>query len=179
MKRALIKYLSLATFFVVFSSPVYPDIKPPNYDFTMATLEPFFPGKNAVDIQKDKTIKSDIFEDNGNAKIMHFKLKRTNYALDIYAQVKSDKITDIFVRLPQHFIHDLFLAELVKKYKKQDKFVRHDMSALYVWMNRDGNNILYHGSCSITCFPMFIEVVSKDPAIVPLYQKFNEALPKW
>ncbi|MBC7712156.1 MAG: hypothetical protein H7177_02390 [Rhizobacter sp.] len=179
MKNSLIKLLSLATFLMVFSTPLHPEIKPPNYDFTLALIEPFFPGKSITDIHKDKTIKSDIFEDNGNAKIIRFKLKRANYSLDIYTQVKDDKISDVFVRLPQYFIHDLFLTDLVKRYKKQDKFIRHDMSALYVWMNRDGNNILYHGSCSITCFPMFVEVVNKDPKVIPLYQKFNEALPKW
>ena len=179
MKYHFIKYLLLATFLVVLSPHVYPDIKPPNYDFTLTSIEPFFPGKSVEDAKKDKSIKSDIFEDNGDAKVIRFKIKRANYTLDLYTQVKGDKITDVFIRLPQHFIHDLFLADLVKRYKKQDKFVRHDMSALYVWMNRDGNNILYHGSCSITCFPMFIEIVSREPAVTPLYQKFNEALPKW
>lgn len=174
----LIKYLSLATFLVVFLSPLHSEIKPPNYDFTLATLELFFPGKSVTEIQKDKAIKSDIFEDNGEAKILRFKLARANYTLDIYAQVKGDKITDMFARLPQHFIHDLFLTDLIKRYKKQDKFIRHDMSALYTWLNREGNNILYQGSCSITCFPMFIEIVSSDKTVVPLYQKFNEALPK-
>lgn len=167
------------SFLMMFSSLIFAEIKSPNYDFTLASIEPFFPGKSLAELAKDKAIKSDIFEDNGEAKIMRTKLHRGNYILDVYTQVKGDKITDVFVRLPQHFIHDLFLADLVKKYKKQDKYVRKDMSALYVWMNRDGNNILYQGSCSITCFPMFIEVVSNDKKVIPLYQKLNEALPKW
>lgn len=161
------------------STPVLADIKPPNYDFTFASLESFLPGGTLEKVKSDKTIQSDIFEDNGNLKIIRLKLKRANYHLDVYVQIKNDKITDMFVRLPQHFIHDIFLADLQKKYKKQDKYVQKDMNALYVWMNRDGNNILYQGSCSITCFPMFIEVVSADKTVVPLYQKFNEALPKW
>lgn len=179
MKNLFATYLLLSSIFTVFSSGVYAEIKTPNYDFTLASLEPFFPGKLVTDLNKDKTIKSDIFEDHGNSKIIRTKLHRGNYILDVYNQTKGDLITDLFVRLPQHFIHDLFLADLIKRYKKQDKFVRKDLSALYVWMNRDGNNIIYHGSCSITCFPMFIEVVSTDPSVVPLYQKLNEALPKW
>ena len=179
MNYALIKLLSLITLLLIFSFNLHAEIKSPNYDFTLASIEPFFPGKSVTELAKDKAIKSDIFEDNGNAKIMRTKLHRGNYILDVYTQAKDDKITDVFVRLPQHFLHDLFLADLVKKYKKQDKFIRKDMSALYVWLNRDGNNILYHGSCSITCFPMFIEIVSTDKTVTPLYQKLNEALPKW
>jgi hypothetical protein len=173
------KLLLFSCFICGFSIYVSAEITPPNYDFTIATIEPFFPGKSVVDLPKDKSIQSDIFEDMGNQKIMRFKIKRASYVLDIYAQTKDDKITAVFIRLPQHFLHDLFLKDLQTKFKKQDRYVRKDMSALYVWLNRDNNNIIYHGSCSITCFPMFIEVVSTDKTVTPLYQKFNEAIPKW
>ena len=79
----------------------------------------------------------------------------------------------------EFFLHDIFLKDLQTKWKKQDKYVRHDRSAVYVWLNRDNNNIIYHGSCSITCFPVFIEIVSNDKSVTPMYQKLNEALPKW
>lgn len=179
MKRETFKFLLLTCLSLSISTAIFAEIKPPNYDFTFESLGPFLPGGTLEKAKSDKTIQSDIFEDNGNLKIMRFKLKRANYHLDIYVQVKDDKITDMYVRLPQHFIHDIFLADLQKKYKKQDKYVQKDMSALYVWMNRDNNNIIYHGSCSITCFPMFVEVVSNDKTVVPLYKKLNDALPKW
>lgn len=162
----------------MFLHPVLAEIKPPNNDFTLAVIESFFPGQSVEKIKSDKTIQLDIFEDNGNLKTLKIRLKKTNYTLDIYLQTKDDKITDLYVRLPQHFLHDLVLADLQKKYKKQDKFIRKDLSALYTWMNRDGNNIIYHGSCSITCFPMFLEIVSTEKTVTPFYQKFNVALPK-
>lgn len=155
------------------------DIAVPNYDFSTATLEPFYPGASIEKIKSDKTISSEIYEDAGNLKTYKFKLKKTNYKLDIFAQAKDDKITSMFVRLPHYFNHDLFLTELQKKFKKQDKYVRKDLSALYVWMNRDGNNIIYQGSCSLTCFPMFIEFVSTDKTVIPFYQKLNMSVPKW
>lgn len=179
MKNKLLKFLSVISIYSTLLFTVSAEIKTPNYDFTPATLEPFFPGSTMEKIKADKAIVSDIFEDNGNQKIIKIKLQKPNYRLDIFLQTKDDIVTDLFVRLPQHFNHDLLLTELQKKYKKQDKFVRKDMSALYVWMGRDGNNILYHGSCSVACFPMFIEFVKADKTIVPLYQKLNEALPKW
>jgi hypothetical protein len=177
MKIKLVIYLLLILVIKTVPFNLNAEIKSPNYDFTFTSIEPFFPGKLLSELAKDKTIKSDIFEDSGTSKIIRTKVHRGNYILDIYNQVKGDQITDVFIRLPQHFLHDLFLADLVKRYKKQDKFVRKDKSALYVWMNRDGNNIIYHGSCSITCFPMFIEIVSTEKTVVPLYQKFNAALP--
>ena len=177
------KFLSLILCLAGLCLIAQAEIKSPNYDFSLATLEPFFPGKGLKEIEeeakKTKAIKSDIFEDQGNIKIWRFKVDKKEYILDVYAQVKDDKITDMFVRLPQHFLHDLVLADLQKRFKKQDKFVRKNGSALYVWMNRENNNVIYHGSCSISCFPMFLEIVSSDKTVTPLYQKFNEALPKW
>ena len=179
MKRAYLTFILFITTLISFSLPVLAEIKPPNYDFTFDSLKPYLPGENFTKIKPDKTIQSDIFENNGNLVVFRIKLKRANYNIDVYVQTKNDIIVDMYARLPQHFIHDIFLADLQKKYKKQDKYVQKDMSALYVWMNREGNNIIYHGSCSITCFPMFIEVVSSDKSVVPFYQKFNLAIPKF
>lgn len=173
-----LKKLYLIALFTLLSTGIQAEIKTPNYDFSLTLLEPFLPGKSVVELNKDKAFRSEIFEDNGNQKIIKFKLKKENYVLELYTQVKNDLITDLYVRLPQHFNHDQFLMELQKKYKKQDKFVRKDFSALYTWLNREGFNILYHGSCSISCFPMFLEIVTTDKSIIPLYQKFNEALPR-
>jgi hypothetical protein len=165
----------LLCFFIL---PIHAEITPPNYDFTLKSIEDFSPGKN-IEVLKKQNPKFDIFSDNGDQKILRFKLKRTNYSLDVYTQVKKEIITDLFVRLPQHFLHDILLRDLQKKWNKQDRYTRHDKSAIYVWLNRENVNIIYHGSCSITCFPMFIELVSKDPSVVPMYEKLNTALPKW
>jgi hypothetical protein len=157
---------------------IHAEITPPNYDFTLKSIDNFTPGKNIEEVKKENP-KFDVFSDNGSQKILRFKLKRTNYTLDLYTQVKKDIITDVFVRLPQFFIHDLFLADLQKKWKKQDRFVRHDRTAVYVWLNKDNTNIVYSGSCSITCFPLFLEIVSTDKSVEPMYVKLNEALPRW
>ena len=179
MKPLYLKLLLFTSLLIGLNNPLFAGIKPPNYDFTFTSLLPFLPGGNFSKIKLDKSIQSDIFENNGQIKIFRIILKRANYNIDLYVQVKDDLIIDMYARLPQHFIHDIFLADLQKKYKKQDKYVQKDMSALYVWMNRENHNIIYQGSCSITCFPMFIEVVSNDKSIVPFYQKFNLAVPKF
>jgi hypothetical protein len=154
------------------------EIKTPNYDFTLSSLELFFPGRS-LEVAKKSQAKFDVFEDSGDQKILRFKLLRAGYVLDVYTQVKQDQFTDMYVRLPQHFLHDLMLSDLQKRYKKQTHYVKKDSSALYVWKNIDGNNIVYQGSCSITCFPMFLEVVKASSEVIPLYQKFNDALPLW
>lgn len=165
---------------LIFSSftLIHAKITPPNYDFKFSDIENFFPTKS-VEEAKKICPKFEIYEDNGDAKIYKFKLIKKDYYLDIYSQVKKDSITDSFIRMPQYFSHDLFLKELQSKWKKQDKFKRKDQSSYYVWMNKDAMNIIYQGSCSITCFPMFIEFVSTDKSVTPLFQKFNEALPIW
>ena len=173
------KFLLLTVFLLGMSIPLRAEIAVPNYDFSLAILEPFYPGASLEKIKSDKTTQSEIYEDAGNLKTYKVKLKKANYKLDIFVQTKDDKVTSMFVRLPQYFNHDLLLTELQKKFKKQDKFVRKDMSALYVWMNKDGNNLIYHGTCTITCFPMFIEVVSTDKTVIPFYQKMNLSIPKW
>jgi len=178
MKIVFQKILLLSTLLMALNSSLLAEIKTPNYDFSLVLIEPFFPGKSVVDLQKDKGIRSEIFEDNGSRKIWKLHLKKENYYLDFYLQTKNDIISDVFVRLPQHFNHDQFLIELQKRFKKQDKFIRKDLSALYAWLNKENFNILYHGSCSISCFPVFLEIVTTDKSVTPLYQKFNEALPK-
>ena len=161
---------------LIFQSIIHAAITPPNYDFTLKSLETFLPGKSIEEVKKTYP-KYKTLEDNGDAKLFLFEIKKPNYKLDIYTQVKKEQITDLYVRLPQFFVHDILLLELQTKWKKQDSFIRKDGSALYTWMNRDNFNIIYHGSCSITCFPMFLEIVSTEKSVHPLYNKFNEALP--
>jgi hypothetical protein len=151
-------------------------ISTPNYEFTIKTLENFLPSKPSESLKKENP-KFDIIEDNGENKTLRFNFKTKNYSLDIYTQIKKDTIVDTYVRLPQYFNHDLFLKELQTKWKKQDKYFRKDQSAYFVWKNRDQMNILYMGSCSITCFPMFIEFTNLDKNQETFYSKFNKALP--
>jgi hypothetical protein len=166
----------MKTFIFLFITLIHAEITPPNSDFTLKTIEMFYPGKLIEEVKKlDPQYK--LLEDNGDSKILFFHLKKKNYLLDVYVQVKKDQITDLYVRLPQFFLHDLFLKELQTKWKKQDRYTRKDRSALYTWFNRDNFNIIYQGSCSITCFTMFIEITSTDKTVVPFYKKFNEALP--
>jgi hypothetical protein len=161
---------------LLFIGLVHAEITPPNSDFTLKTLEIFYPGKLIEEVKKANP-NYKVIEEAGEKKIFFFRLKRTNYILDIYTQVQKDQITDLYVRLPQHFLHDIFLKELQTKWKKQDRYVRKNGSALYTWLNKDNFNIIYQGSCSITCFPMFIEIVSTDKKVQPFFKKFNEALP--
>jgi hypothetical protein len=157
-------------------SLVHAKITPPNYDFNLGVIENFFPSKTIEDIKK-LNLKIETLEDNGDSKLLKTKLIKKDYVLDIYLQLKKDIIIDTYIRMPQYFNHDIFLKELQTKWKKQDKFKNKDGSSYYVWFNRDNLNILYQGSCSITCFPMFIEFVkSGDKSTPPLYKKFNDNL---
>jgi len=155
---------------------IHAEITPPNYDFNLSKIEIFFPKKSFEEVKK-KHPEIKIIEDGGDSKIYFIKFQAKEYTLDIYTQVKNEIIIDVYIRLPQYFHHDLVLKELQTNYKKQNSFSRKDGSALYTWLNQNGTNILYQGSCSITCFPMFLEIVSNESGITPLYKKFNQAIP--
>lgn len=182
MQLSILMYdLFMKTFLlIIFSSLnlIHAKITPPNYDFTLQTVESFFPSKSVEDIKKNFP-KFQTMEDNGDSKILKIKVVKKEYSFEVYIQSKKDVVTDAYFKMPQYFNHDQLLKMLQDKWKKQDKFKNKDRSSLYVWFNRDQQNILYHGSCSITCFPVFFEVVSSDPSVTPLYKKFNEALPTW
>ncbi len=169
MKLILIILFSIANL-------IHAKITPPNYDFKFQNIESFFPSKSVDDLLKQK-VNLTAFEDIGDQKIYKTIFKTKDYSLDIYLQVKKNIIVDTYIRLPQYFSHDLFLKELQTRYKKQDKFKNKDGSSLYLWFNRDDMDILYQGSCSITCFPMFIEFISKkESGLINFYQKFNQAI---
>lgn len=178
MKVFLVALFSLFSPLYNSSSLIHAEITPPNYDFKLSLIENFLPGKPSEEIKK-QIPKFDTIEDNGDLKTLRFKFKKKNYTLDIYTQIKKDQIMDTYIRLPQYFNHDLFLKELQNKWKKQDKFKNKDRSSYYVWFNRENMNILYQGSCSITCFPVFVEFTTTDKSTTPQYVKFNEALPIW
>lgn len=154
------------------------EIKVPNYDFSYNSLNLFMPGQTNSTLLKNNFFTSTMYEDNAQLKIWKHKFIKKNYSLDIYTQVKDDIILNTYVRLPQYFSHDQFLLELHKLFKKQNQYKRENASALYLWENAKGNKIIYQASCSITCFPMFIEIMDPKNNEQSFYQKFNAALPK-
>lgn len=179
MNSILIIFSLFISYLALNIGVVHSEIKAPNYDFSLTLLEPFLPGKKSSELLKDKALSSELFEDAGATKIYRFKVRKENYSLDIYAQIKQEDIVDVYIRLPQYFIHDKFLQQLRDKYQKHDRYVVKDKSALYIWFNKESTNVIYHGSCSISCFPVFLEITSNEKSIIPIYKKLNEAIPKW
>lgn len=180
MKSISIKIFICVTFLSFYQSKIFAEIVPPNYKFELKLLERFLPGNDYTKLEADKTLSLIPFEKNGDNQIIQTKLISSHYIIEIYLQINSGQITSSFIKFPQHFSHDQLLDQLQKQYKKQDQFTRKDMSALYTWNNREGKNILYHGTCTISCFPLFIEFVQSDGKSTTLYQKFNDLLPtKW
>jgi hypothetical protein len=164
-------------FFLILINVTKAEIIPPNYGFTLSEVEFFFPSKSFQDAKKKfPNSPTQVLVDSGVNKLYFMRIKNSRYHLDIYTQVKEDTIVDTYIRMPQHFYHDQLLSDLQTKWKKQDNFYKKNQTAHYNWYNRDAMNILYEGSCTITCFPMFIEFASNDKNLVPLYKKFNESL---
>ena len=159
----------------LFVNRAFSKVEAPNYNFTLKKLEPFTPGKLISDIPKELG-KGEITSDDGDTKIIRYSLVHARYNFPIYVQVKKGVILDFYARFPTYFIHDKFHQSLIDKFGKQTKYYKQENNALYEWKNSNGMRVLYSGSCTITCYPVYltyIQVTKKKGDFVPLIQKFS------
>jgi len=150
----LIKKLTLLIFLLWF--PTAPSqIKPPNYDFSLDNLTIFYPGKSLKKVQT-KFGKGEKYKTIENLEIHKFYVAQIRYKFPVFIQVYKDKILDFFARLPSYFSHDLFHQSLINRYGMQNKYLKHERNATYIWQNKKGIDLIYAGTCTITCFPIFL-----------------------
>ena len=80
----------------------------------------------------------------------------------------------------------MVLFNIREKLNKHDRKYQQGRNILLTWVEKEtlGKKIeaIYHGSCSLTCFPVGLYLISKkaqkDPSFISLYQKFNKDFPK-
>ncbi|MCO4752977.1 MAG: hypothetical protein KC478_00775 [Bacteriovoracaceae bacterium] len=150
--RALVSALIL-----VFTPLLQAKVDPPNYDFSVDSLQVFMPGQKLVDAQK-KHGKAQAIKKVGAFTIYKFYVAHIRYKFPVLAQVINGEITDFYARLPAYFLHDIFHQSLINRLKKQDEYKRVEEQAVYVWKNKANMRHIYSGACSITCFPVFYSV---------------------
>lgn len=151
-------------------------VEAPNYDFTLNKLEPFTPGMKISDIP-NSIGKGETTEDNGDTKIIRYNLVHARYSFPIFVQTKNGIILDFYARFPTYFLHDTFHQSLINKFGKQDKYYKQESNAVYLWNNENGIKVLYSGTCTITCYPIYvsyIQVTQKKGDFVPLIKKFSD-----
>ena len=175
MKKVLFTYFFLIPF------SLYSQVKPPNYDFSLDNLAPYYPGKDLkAALAQNKTGKLD--SKSGDTEIWKFYVEQIRYRFPLFAQVYNGKILDFYTTLPTYFLHDLFHQSLINRYKKQDSYQKIKENAIYTWKNAEGNKVVYSGTCTITCFPLYLSISTNSPptsigSYEPVYQKFVKNSP--
>lgn len=152
---------TLKYFLLLLTLNSFAKVDPPNFSFKLDELALFMPGKNKKPIEKKygagkaKTI-------GAKTKVTQYFLKNKRYRFPIFVQYYQNKVADFYVSLPSYFSHDVFHAAIIKRFGKQDIYRKVEEQALYIWKKKTKNEHFYSGGCSITCFPIYYSVQSKN-----------------
>ncbi len=155
---------SLFTILILFCSHVksgQSEVREPNYDFKYESFLDFYPGKLLENIQK-KNGNGILMEKGDKSEIYKYYISYKSYNFPILIQVTKGKVTDFFTNLPSYFLHDVFHQSLINRLGKQDIYKKINESAVYIWRNQKNLKHVYHGACTITCFPIFYSVIGLD-----------------
>lgn len=136
--------------------PLNAKVEAPNYNFSIETLENFYPDKKIADAQT-KFGKPEEMSSKGEIQTLKFMVAQIRYKFPVIVHVKEGVIEDMFAKLPSYFLHDLFFQSIVNRLGKQTEYKKTMEEAFYVWKTKDFKYI-YSASCTITCFPIFYSV---------------------
>jgi hypothetical protein len=140
--------------------PLKAKILPPNYEFKLNSLDNYMPLQKLSELQ-EKVGKGAVISDQGEIKSVEFLIKEDRYHLKVLVQHKNDEIFDTFIKLPSYFLHDVFFQSLINKLGKQTTYKKVREEAFYTWV-LDNEIHVYSAACTITCFPIFYSVSSKN-----------------
>ncbi len=165
-------------FLIIFSilllwTNAYPEVDPPNYDFSLDTLKDFMPGTSLEEVQKKYGLGTKIEEGSGGI-VYRFYISQLRYKFPVFVQLKGNNVGDFFTRLPTYFLHDIFHQSLINRFGAQNQYLKKENSAVYIWNDVKGNTHVYSGSCTITCFPTYYAVYPKGSPD-PLLMKFSNS----
>lgn len=170
------KYFSQLTFVIfvshlIVSSPLLAKIEAPNYNFSLDSFKMFMPKSSFRPIQdKYKNVTTEK-TDKGLTTYKVY-IDQLRFKFPVFFQVREDKVTDFFARLPAYFLHDVFHQSIINRFGKQDKYFKKEEAAVYIW-NKDKETHVYSGGCSITCFAIYYTVYSNDKDYIPLFKSMN------
>lgn len=146
-----------------------------NKDFNLELFAPLLPGQNWESTSKQLK-KVETLQEQGSSKIIKaifFDDQKNMF--QAFVQINQNIISDSFIRPPTHMDHNEFLKALQKKYGKQNFFKNKDRSSMYVWDKIPDLKIVYQGSCSLSCFAMFISFASLQNKSNPsLFEQLDE-----
>ena len=142
--------------------PLQAKVTPPNYNFSLDTLQNFWPGTLLSAIQK-KYGTGTIIQKDDTTTIYKFYVEQIRYKFPIFIQVYAGKVLDFYCRLPTYFLHDIFHQSIINRFRVQDSYKKIEANAIYIWKNRNGVDLIYSGTCTITCFPIYFAAITTTP----------------
>lgn len=158
--------------------PLNAKVEAPNYNFSLDTLADFFPQKSIDDLNK-KYGKAEVMNEKSGIQTLKYYVAHIRYKFPVIVQAKEGKVLDFFAKLPSYFLHDVFFQSLINRLGKQDYYKRVQEEAVYRW-NKNELTHVYSAACTITCFPIFYAVHTKEEgAYKPLMQTLKESVPKF
>jgi hypothetical protein len=158
----------------IFVNSAHAVVDPANYNFSLDQLAVFKPGsdiKGAI----EKYGKAELIDKNSKTKTLRFYVAHIRYKFAVIVRIAEEKVVDFHARLPAYFLHDVFHQSMLNRYGKQNFYRLINGTAVYLWENKEGVNYLYNGTCTITCFPVYLSAYPKEPPFKgykPLYEEF-------
>ncbi len=154
-------------------SPAFSKVEKPNYDFSLDTLNDFFPEKPTAELDK-KYGKAEVMGEKNGIQTLKYQVSYLRYKFPVVLQARDGAVLDFFARMPSYFLHDVFFQSLVNRHGKQDTYRKVGEEAVYAWEKKPLRHV-YSAACTITCFPIFYTVFPAEPSADPLIKKMKDA----
>ena len=169
----MLKLLIILPCLIIMFQPLNAKVEAPNYNFSLDTLNDFFPAKQTVDLDK-KYGKAEVMSNEAGVQTLKYYVAHIRYKFPVIVQARDGVVLDFFARLPQYFLHDVFFQSLINRLGKQTTYKKVGEEAFYTWDTKSLKHI-YSAGCTITCFPIFYTVAPAELDSASLMQKMQKA----
>lgn len=167
----MLKLTLILPWLILMFQPLNAKVEAPNYNFSVDTLQDFAPGSSIDTIEK-KYGKGTVEKNIGGFQTLKFYVSHIRYKFPVLVQAGEGRVVDMYARLPQYFLHDVFLQSLVNRLGKQNTYKKTGEHAHYVWETKETRHV-YDGACTITCFPIFYAVEKIDSPVKSILQQMS------
>lgn len=170
----MVKLLIILPCFLLMFQPLIAKVEAPNYNFSVDTLNDFFPGKDIKGLET-KYGKPEVMSTESGIQTLKFYVAHIRYKFPVIVHSREGVVEDFFARLPSYFLHDVFFQSLINRIGKQSTYKKVGEEAVYTWDLKPLKHI-YSAACTITCFPIFYAVQKTDASFPSVLEKMQKAL---
>ena len=163
-------------FIIATCSIGFAKVDPPNYNFSIETLEKIMPGSELAQIQKEFG-KGEVVKKDAGQIVTKIYIAQLRFKFPVFIQSREGKVLDFYARLPDYFLHDVFHQSLINKHGKQNFYQRRPKEeyAIYRW-SKPTVELVYEGACAITCYPVYFAASIPKKEWVGEYKPYYEKL---